>query len=123
MKNKNLLWIIGIMIVILIVVGGIYFYNLNKNNNVEEGIYINENNQTLRCTIQRLDSNNLNYYQIVAYYDESNNLIGNCKSPRGPYSNNKCSDHMICDSPRLYNNISDGECKGYRNNKYSCNYS
>jgi hypothetical protein len=128
MKNKNMLLIIGIILIVLIIIGGVYLLiPKNSQNNplssIKEGTYINENNHTLRCTFESI-TNDADWISITKYYDINNNLIGNCRYSKGPYlTNNKCANMEICDSSNLYNIMSDGECKGYRGNKYSCTYS
>jgi hypothetical protein len=90
------------------------------SNPVRQGSYLTDSNLSLKCTIQMINNTDLGYYAIVDFYDSSNNLIGNCKLPRGPVSLG-CGAGGDCSSAELLTEpIKEERCKGMIYQKYIC---
>lgn len=69
-----------------------------------EGHYVNDNNETLTCDIQRVhepaDNEPLGY-SLTTYYNGAGSVIGTCKHLMGPVSLSGCGYEDDCSSLEL----------------------
>jgi len=116
MKKQNKIISIVILIAIILLTAVIYF-KFTKVENIEKGIYYNENETLLGKCEKWVVYETGNSGPGVTYenfYDDNDKLIGKCWRYQGPGSSGGAG--VGCDSDKLQKESFEGECAEIREN-------